>query len=260
MNILITGNKGFIGQNAVERFSKKHKITVYDYNENTFPNLADIDVVMHFGAVSSTVERDVEKVLRQNFDFTVKLIRSCAFWRVKLQYSSSASVYGSGKEFKESSSVDPRSPYAWSKFLIERHSTHFYHETVLQGFRYFNVYGPHEDHKGDQASPYHKFEQQAINSGQIKVFENSEKYQRDFIHVNRVLDVHEKFLDIDECGIWNVGTGTPTSFLSVAKHVAEKTNAKIVEVPMPDNIRQNYQEYTCADLTKLNATLGIKND
>jgi ADP-L-glycero-D-manno-heptose 6-epimerase len=261
MYILITGHKGFIGQNAVKRFSKNHKISVYDYEEGNFPNLAGVDIVMHFGAISSTVETDVEKVLKQNYDFTVRLIKYCSFWKIKLQYSSSASVYGFNKEFKESSPVSPKSPYAWSKFLIERFSQDFFSEpTNIQGFRYFNVYGPHEDHKGDQASPFHKFTVQAKETGKIKVFENSDKYLRDFIHVDEVLDVHEKFLSVPESGIWNVGTGKPRSFLSVAKSIAEEYNAEVIEILMPENIKLNYQEYTCADLTKLNATLEKVND
>lgn len=257
MNVLITGHNGFIGRNAYERFSKNHNVVGYDYDENNFPNFQKIDVVMHFGAISSTSERDVEKIMRQNYDFTVKLIKYCSFWKIKLQYSSSASVYGSGLNFSEDAPVDPKTPYAWTKYLIERTAKQFHSECILQGFRYFNVYGPGEDHKGDQASPFHKFEKQAKETGLIKIFENSERYMRDFIHVDQVLDIHEKFLSINESGVWNVGTGKPKSFFDVADSIARKYDAGIVEIPMPDTvINGSYQTYTCADLTKLNSTIS----
>lgn len=256
MNILITGHEGFIGKNAIERFSKKHRVFGYEYDEKNFPNLSDIDIVMHFGAISSTTERNVEKVLRQNYDFTAKLIKACAFYKIKLQYSSSASVYGLNTEFSEDSPVDPRTPYAWSKLLIDRFAPNFYDETTVQGFRYFNVYGPGEDHKGDQASPYHKFERQAKETGKILLFENSDKYLRDFIYVEDVLNVHEKFIEIDESGVWNVGTGKPKSFFAVASEIADEYGADIVEIPMPEILKGNYQEYTCADIRKLNQTMS----
>ena len=126
----------------------------------------------------------------------------------------------------------------------------------VQTFRYFNVYGDHgEAHKGDQASPYHKFREQAKTTGIIKVFENSENYFRDFIHVDQVLDIQFKFLNLTQSGCWNIGTGQPKSFLQVAEEIADQYNAKIEIIPMPDNLKNSYQKYTCADLTKLNASL-----
>jgi len=255
MKILITGHEGFIGQNALKRFSKNHKVICYEYNSNFFPEVKSLDVVMHFGAISSTTETDVEKVLTQNYDFTSRLIRDCVYHEVKLQYSSSASVYGMTKSFKETDEVNPLTPYAWSKYLIERFARQFEACSIIQGFRYFNVYGPNEDHKGNQASPYHKFEQQAKNFGKISVFENSHNYLRDFVHVDEVLDAHEKFLSVNESGVWNVGTGKPKSFMQVAKEISEKYNASIVEIPMPDILKNSYQSYTCADLTKFRTSL-----
>lgn len=256
MNILITGHKGFIGKNAFKRFSKNHNVIGYEYQEDYFPSLSNIDVVMHFGGISSTTEKDVEKILKHNYDFTVKLIKACSFYKVKLQYASSASVYGMSSEFKESSPVDPKTPYAWSKYLIERAAKDFYDETTIQGFRYFNVYGSGEEHKGDQASPFHKFEVQAKETGKIKIFENSDSYFRDFIHVDMVLDIHERFLYINESGVWNVGTGKPKSFMKIADEVSRRYGADIEEIPMPKILTDSYQKYTCADLTKLNSTLG----
>jgi ADP-L-glycero-D-manno-heptose 6-epimerase len=122
----------------------------------------------------------------------------------------------------------------------------------IQIFRYFNVYGPHEDHKGDQASPFHKFREQA-KTGTIKIFEGSENFKRDFIHVDEVIKVHRKLLIFLGSGIWNVGTGKTMSFLDVARLAADEFSAKIETIPMP--ILGGYQMYTCADMTKLNGIL-----
>jgi ADP-L-glycero-D-manno-heptose 6-epimerase len=257
MKILITGHKGFIGQNAMKYFSD-HDITTYEYDDGPFKiNLEPFQKVLHFGAISSTTETNVEKIMRQNYDFTCNLIDECVYQGLDLQISSSASIYGLRKEFKETSPVDPRTPYAWSKYMIEKYleriSTGI---SYIQMFRYFNVYGPHEEHKGSQASPCCQFERQAKTIGKIKVFENSDQYFRDFIHVSEVLEVQKKFLNVRESGVWNVGTGTCKSFLEIAQEASSKYNVPIEEIPMPENLKHSYQTYTCADLTKLKATIG----
>ena len=255
MKILVTGYKGFIGQHAVKKLTHLNiPYVTYEWGE-VFPSLNDITHIMHFGAISSTTETNVERIMIQNYDSTTNLMQLCMKNNIHFQYSSSASVYGLGTDFKETAPVDPRSPYAWSKYLIER----FHNKNAnafnitIQGFRYFNVYGDHgEEHKGNQASPYHTFRKQLKETGVIKIFENSENYIRDFIHVNQVLNIQFKFLLIPESGIWNIGTGKPKSF----KAVAEEIGDNIIEIPMPDNLKNSYQQYTCADLTKLNSTLN----
>lgn len=259
MNLLITGHKGFIGKNAVDKFSRNHVVYVYDFEDdwnNVVNEFDKFDLVLHFGAISSTTEKNVEKVMRLNYDFTINLIDMCVRHKKILQYSSSASVYGLNQEFTETSPVDPRTPYAWSKYLIDRYASNVItNSCVIQGFRYFNVYGPHEEHKKNQASPYHQFEHQAKSTGKIRVFENSQNYHRDFIHVSDVLDIHEKFFSIKESGVWNVGTGKTKSFLDIAIETSIKYNATIEHIPMPRELEHSYQKYTCADLSKLNGTL-----
>lgn len=249
MNILITGYKGFIGQNAVKYFAN-HNLSLHEWGD-PFPNLDNIEAVMHFGAISSTAETDVDKVFRQNYDFTMELIEACNERFIKVQFSSSASLYGHGTNFNEEAPVDPRTPYAWSKYMVERNIKGRYPN--VQVFRYFNVYGPHEDHKGTQASPFHQFEKQARENGKIKVFEGSENYRRDFIHVNDVLKVQERLLQLDRYDTWNVGTGKTMSF----REVAEQFNVPIEEIPMPDIYKNSYQSYTCADISKLSKILAI---
>jgi ADP-L-glycero-D-manno-heptose 6-epimerase len=232
-----------------------HTVITHEWDDGPCPGVMGLDWVIHMGAISSTTEKDIEKVLRQNLDFSIELFDQCKTFGVNFQYSSSASVYGLGEDFRETAMPDPRTPYAWSKYLFERYVQKNQGGNVVQGFRYFNVYGSEEEHKGEQASPYSKFEYQAKHFGTIKLFENSQKYLRDFVPVETVVDLHNKFLNVAESGIWNIGTGTPKSFLDVAVEITNKYNALIKIIPMPANLKSSYQEYTCADLTKLQGTL-----
>jgi ADP-L-glycero-D-manno-heptose 6-epimerase len=111
------------------------------------------------------------------------------------------------------------------------------------------------DHKLDQASPYHKFAKQARTSGVISVFEGSDNFRRDFVSVEHVVDIHQKFFNIKESGIWNIGTGKAKSFLEVAQEIAKDYGATYKFFSMPKSLQNNYQPYTCADLTKLRKTM-----
>jgi ADP-L-glycero-D-manno-heptose 6-epimerase len=260
MKILITGYKGFIGQNMVNALKDEHELKLFEWGD-PIPDLKGFDWCIHLGAISSTTETDVAKVLEQNYDFSRFLVNQCQSEGVNFQYSSSASIYGNGTEFLESSPAQPQSPYAWSKYLFERYAEGFKNRWTIrvQGFRYFNVYGPYEDHKGTQASPHHQFKKQAETTGVIKIFEGSENFKRDFVSVDHVINTHKTFFSVTETGIWNVGTGNPTSFKSVADTIADQFNAKIEYIPMPDNLKGQYQTYTCAELSKLNGTIHASN-
>lgn len=259
MNILLTGHLGFIGKHFLEFFNKNqnYNVVTYDIKENKkFPSLSNINWVIHLGANSSTNSRDIDDFLTTNTEFTINLYEECAEKNINLQYASSASIYGRNNEFVESVMPDPLTPYAWSKYLIERYIKNNPQKIIVQGFRYFNVYGKYEDHKLGQASPHYTFEKQAIENNVINVFENSEEYKRDFISVEQVIDVHIKFIHhVKESGVWNLGSGTATSFLDIAKKISSKYNSTINFIKMPDNMKNNYQTYTCADLSKLNTTL-----
>lgn len=259
MKILLTGHKGFIGSNMLNAL-KDHEVTTFEWGD-TLPDVKGHDWVIHMGANSSTVERNIEKIMMQNVDFSVWLLKQCIEHGVDFQYSSSASVYGMRKSnFTEDAPVDPRNPYAWTKYLFERHINNLTPKALkgirVQGFRYFNVYGPNEDHKNDQASPYHKFMKQYRETGKIKLFENSDKYLRDFVPVEQVCQTHIDFFEVRESGVWNVGTGSPKSFLDVALSIAP---AECIEyIPMPAILRDSYQEYTCADMSKTHNSLNNK--
>jgi ADP-L-glycero-D-manno-heptose 6-epimerase len=256
MKILLTGHKGFIGGHMLTALEAAgHDVSTYEWGE-VLPSVMEQDWVIHIGAISSTTERDVDKVLRQNYDFTRQLYNACKTYGVNFQFASSASVYGLVSTFKEDAPVDPRTPYAFSKYLVERYIRDHPMGATTQIFRYFNVYGPEgEEHKEDQASPHYKFKKQAIAYGRIKVFDNSNLYQRDFIHVSDIVDYHLKFLDIPTSGVYNLGTGKANSFFDVATEIGQRYPSIIENIPMPEMLKSNYQQYTCADMTKTNEML-----
>jgi ADP-L-glycero-D-manno-heptose 6-epimerase len=258
MKILITGNNGFIGKNLTYFLSKHHQVFGYEWDEMLLPNINGFDWVIHLGAISSTTERNLDKIMTQNYEFSKWLYNECSKNNVNFQYASSASVYGSNTDFKEDSPKQPQSPYAWSKFLFDRWVWKRQHNIVVQGFRYFNVYGDHEDHKNDQASPVTKFINQAIEKRSISLFCNSDKYFRDFICVNDICKVHNALLYKNKNDLYNIGTGKSVSFQHVADVVAKKYNARIKYVDMPEKLKGQYQEYTCADISKIKKITDIK--
>ena len=253
MKILLTGYKGFIGSHMFRALEAHgHHVAVYDWGE-ILPSVMEQDWVIHMGAISSTTERNIEKVMQQNVDFTQQLYQACHTFGVNFQYASSASVYGLVSTFREDAELDPRTPYAWSKYLTERYIQRHPMGPRAQIFRYFNVYGPEgEEHKGSQASPYAQFKRQAKETGRIQVFEGSDRFLRDFVPVSKIVDTHLKFLTVKESGIWNVGTGQPRSFMAVA----EEFGVPVTTVPMPDILKDSYQKYTCADMTRYNTTVS----
>ena len=213
-----------------------------------------VKLIIHQGAITNTIETNIEKIYKYNVDFSIKLFEKAIKYKIPIKYASSASVYGN-----QTNIINPLNFYAISKVIIDYWVTdHIDEFKLVQGFRYFNVYGPYEDHKGNQASPYTKFTKQAQEDKIIKVFEGSENYKRDFISVNDVCQIHEKMFQIDKSGIWNVGTGKPVSFDTVARTIADKHGAEIKYITMPDNLKSQYQKYTCADLTKLNSVIDHK--
>ena len=258
MKILITGHKGFIGQNLMSYLETKYEVAGYDFHPENLPLVKDYDWVIHLGAISSTTETDVDKVILHNYEFSKWLFNQCNQYNVNMQYASSASVYGSTTHFKENGPSDPRSPYAWSKYLFDRWVTGIHPKIIFQGFRYFNVYGPHEEHKENQASPITKFTKQAKEEGKITIFTDSENYKRDFVCVSDICEIHEKMFDVNEKGVYNIGTGSAISFKEVADLIAQKYNAEIKYIPMPDNLKSQYQKFTCANLERLSTV--VKHD
>jgi ADP-L-glycero-D-manno-heptose 6-epimerase len=248
--ILITGHRGFIGQNMMAAFPGSRG---YEWGDGEV-DLDGISRVIHLGAITDTQCGSWPALMAQNVAFTRDLLHACADRRIPIQIASSASVYGDGPVFREDAPVAPQTRYAQSKRMIELYTLDRDWPMPVQLFRYFNVYGPHEEHKS-QPSPHTRFRRQAAETGRIEVFEGSKGIARDFVPVERVIEIHRAFFDLDASGVYNVGTGTAKSFWDVALDVASETKAEIVEVPMPS--LSGYQWHTCADMTK---TLGAMRD
>ena len=256
MKVLITGHKGFIGQNFCNAaYNRGWQVSTFDIAENpdTRPrdlNFDDCDWVIHLGALSSTTETDVQRVMDLNVAWSIELFEECSRHGVNLQWASSASVYGKrgfGSVMSVSDVCRPVNLYAKSKFLLEQYIMHSGNTRIIhQGFRYFNVYGPYEDHKENQASPYYQFAKQAKETGVIKVFEGSENFYRDFIHVDKLIEMQIDHMNESFSGIYNIGTGHPRSFVDVARDIALLYDAKIETIPFPEHIKNHYQRYTCA--------------
>lgn len=260
MKILVTGHKGFIGQNLTSYFMQQgYEVEGWEYMPNTIPDPSSYDWVVHLGAISDTTFSDIDQIMEQNYEYSLRLLQVCNTMGINFQYASSASVYGPTQHFTEDGLLFPQSPYAWSKYLFDRFVTQNLDDfdITVQGFRYFNVYGPYENNKKEQASPYTKFINQAIENNVIKIFENSANYFRDFVCVEDVCKVHKKMMETTSEGIYNVGTGNPVSFETVAKIIASKYEVNIEYIPIPDNLKLQYQKYTNADLNKLNSIINI---
>ena len=261
--LLVTGDKGFIGKRVAEQFyGAGWNVDGCDYNE-AVPNVSGYDLVIHLGAISSTNNRDAEAIYKQNYQYSIDLMNSCLIDNVHFQYASSASVYGTNTNFEEDSPKNPQSGYAWSKFYLDQYAEKvmsFPTSSTIQGFRYFNVYGPGEGHKGDQMSLVSKFQKQASQDGVIKLFEGSDKFKRDCVSVHDVAVVHEKMMhETDTCGLFNLGTSKAINVEEVAKLIAKRYDAKIEYIPMPDHLKSQYQEYTCADNTKLHNVIAMRH-
>ena len=268
MKLLVTGSRGFIGQNLCKKLrSLNYSFDTFDIEDNAKARPKDLDIsnydwVFHLGAISSTTETDINKLMNLNLLWTVELFEECKKYSCNLQWSSSASVYGRRNKhqgsFKEIDVCKPSNYYAMSKYLAEQYIEKSSYDITVQGFRYFNVYGPYEEHKGNQASPYTQFTKQAIETGIIKVFEGSQDIYRDFVSVDTVVDAHIDMLRINSSGVFNLGSGKAKSFLDVANSVAVKYNAKVETIPFPKHLKQHYQYYTEADMSLLKNT--IKHD
>lgn len=251
MAVLITGHKGFIGRNMMAAFPDA---IGYEWGDGDIC-FDGVTAVIHLGAISSTACNDWDLLKQQNVDFSKQLLDECAKRKMHFQFASSASVYGvDAQSFCERDTVQPANLYAKSKRAVEKYILSKDWPMPVQAFRYFNVHGKYEDHK-DQPSPHSLFARQAKQSGVITLFEKSQEYKRDFISVKNVVNIHKKFLQKSESGIFNVGSGKATSFYDVAHSIASSTGAMVKEVPMPNNMAKTYQKFTKADMVKTNNVL-----
>jgi ADP-L-glycero-D-manno-heptose 6-epimerase len=202
----------------------------------------------------------VDKIMTQNLEFSQWLFNECNDAGVNLQYASSSSVYGDTRDFSEFAPCHPQTPYAWSKYLFDRWVFQQDIKIMVQGFRYFNVYGRYMHLRGQRANAIHKWRTQARKEGKISVWENADSVKRDWTWVGDVCRLHLDFIKtVNGSGIWNCGSGLPHSFMDIAEEIAEQEQATIELVPVPDAELARFRSKTCADLTHLKATVGKRS-
>ncbi len=286
---IITGGAGLIGSNMVKALNQRGVtdiLVVDDLKEGIkFRNLADCDIVdyvdrldflerleagwdfgeveavIHEGACSATTEWDGEFIMKNNFEYSKRLFQWCQVHEIPFIYASSASVYGMGPVFAEHRQFEqPLNMYAYSKFQFDQYLRRYQDGLISQvcGLRYFNVYGPREQHKGSMASVAFHFHNQILKDGKVKLFEGTDGYGngeqlRDFIHVDDAIAVKLWLLEHPHVsGIFNVGTGRAQSFNDVARAViAHHGRGEIEYVPFPEHLKGRYQSFTQADITRL---------
>lgn len=234
-------------------------------------NAKKIKGIFHLGAISSTTETNVDAIVANNFQLTVDLYEFCRMHGIRMVYASSAATYGAGEHgFVDRddvgfiSSLRPLNPYGWSKNAVDKYifndMLHTGKSGQVVGLKFFNVYGPNEYHKGMQMSVVRHFYEQFRTTGKVRLFKSYRndcphgEQRRDFVWVGDCVDVLLWMLEHgDVNGLFNVGTGHATSYNTVARSVAERmgVKAEIEYIDMPDSVRNQYQYFTEADLTKL---------
>jgi ADP-L-glycero-D-manno-heptose 6-epimerase len=304
MTIVVTGAAGFVGSNLVRALNARGetRILAVDNLErgDKFRNLAGCDIadyldkeeflrrveggdfagsveaVFHQGACSDTMESNGRYMMENNYRYSMALLEFCLEDEVSFIYASSGAVYGGSTTFREERRYEaPLNVYGYSKFLFDQAVRRRLPEAGSQiaGFRYFNVYGPNEWHKGRMASVAWHFFNQYTASGKVRPFEGSGGYangeqQRDFVSVEDVARVNLYFLENpDLSGIFNVGTGRAQTFNDVALAtinacrrakgeqavtLADAQRQGLIEyAPFPDALKGKYQNFTQADVGAL---------
>jgi ADP-L-glycero-D-manno-heptose 6-epimerase len=235
-------------------------------------NADRVSQVFHLGAISSTTANDLQALLKQNVHFSNSMWDWCATHATPFIYASSAATYGDGSGgFSDAMALDaleklvPLNPYGWSKHLVDLRVLRSVAAGAKQppawyAVKFFNVYGPREHHKGDMRSVALKLYEKVKAGGQVELFRSyrtdfADGMQlRDFIHVGDSIDVMVWLTaQRPPSGIYNIGTGRAEAFLEIAKAViAEtRTNATVRFIDMPEAVRERYQYFTQADMSKL---------
>lgn len=285
--IIVTGGAGFIGSNIIKALNQVgyNDILVVDNLKNgtKYVNLVDlnisdyidkgdfiasivagddfgnIDVIFHKGACSSTTEWDGKYMMNNNYKYSKNLLHYCIERSIPFLYASSAAIYGGRIEnfIEEQQYEQPLNVYGYSKLLFDQYVRVLLQQTESQicGFRYFNVYGPREGHKGSMASVAFHLNNQ-INLGENpKLFAGSDSFKRDFVYVSDVAAVNLWFWKNSISGIFNCGTGRAESFQAVADAVLKyHKKGQLEYIPFPEKLKRSYQVYTQANLTRLHAS------
>jgi ADP-L-glycero-D-manno-heptose 6-epimerase len=301
--ILVTGGAGFIGSNLIQQLNQagERDILVVD-NFAPAPNLtgpkflnlagaefADymdkrefraalragefenvkVRAILHQGACSNTLEDDGRYMMDNNFTYSKELLHFAIERKIPLVYASTAAVYGASPEFKEVPANErPLNVYGYSKLVLDNYVRRMAGEikSTVVGLRYFNVYGPREQHKGRMASVIHHFTRQLKDTGTIRMFEGSGGYadgeqRRDFVFVKDLARINMFFGGLlpnsphkPVQAVVNAGTGEARTFKAVAEALMEVHAKGTIEyIPFPGDLKDRYQHYTQAEVTGLRA-------
>ncbi len=301
--IIVTGGAGFIGSNLVHELNRmgETNILVVDdlvqaSNESgpKFLNLAGasfsdymdkrefraalaegrlpgnkIRAILHQGACSNTLEDDGQYMMDNNFTYSKELLHFALEHRIPLVYASTAAVYGLSEKFAETPENErPLNVYGFSKLVFDNYlrKLRLGMQSTVVGLRYFNVYGPREQHKGRMASVIHHFTKQLKQTGTIRMFEGSGGYgngeqRRDFVFVKDLARINMHFAGLlpghdasPVQAIVNAGTGQSRTFKDVAKALMQvHGEGKIEYIPFPGDLKNRYQHFTEADVSGLRA-------
>jgi len=292
--IVVTGAAGFIGRNIVAELNSRgvtdillvdtlgtdekwRNLVGLRYEEIASPaeflrqiennRTGDIDAILHMGACSSTTERDADLLLENNYHYTRTLCEWSLRKNVRFIYASSAATYGDGGlGYNDADEVTPLlrplNMYGYSKHIFDLWALKHGHLKSIAGLKYFNVYGPHEDHKGDMRSVVNKSYGQILREGKVQLFKSyKQEYadgeqMRDFLYVKDAVAVTLHFLNHRSVnGLFNCGTGEARTWkaLATAVFTAMGREPKIEFIPMPESLRSQYQYFSEASVTKLRA-------
>lgn len=295
--ILITGGAGFIGSALVWELNRRgcENIVVCDRlsTDEKWKNLVPLkfadyidgndllqnvlhspaklgrfDLILHLGACSATTERDADYLMRNNYEFTKQLCQWALRDGTRFVYASSAATYGDGAHGMNDQDPDihklrPLNMYGYSKHLFDLHAKREGWLPSIVGLKYFNVYGPNEDHKADMRSLVHKACGQILATDKVQLFKSHRPdYQhgeqmRDFLYVKDAIRMTLHLAETASAGgLFNLGSGEAHTWIELATAIftALGKEPNIEFINMPEHLQSKYQYYTCADIAKLRAS------